>query len=85
MDEVAVDGDQTTRLPPTGPVVITGLSDEDDAARYFAREFDKSLRFCANCETYYDATEMKFQWCPYCGSTLAPVGTKANRRKFGPR
>lgn len=82
MDEIAVDGDQITRVTPAVPVVVTGLSDEEDAARYVAKEFDKNLRFCANCEAYYDIEHMKYYWCPYCGGNLAPVGTKANKRKF---
>lgn len=67
------------------PVVATGLSDEEDAARALARRFDRSLGFCRNCEQVYrQATHgdiVLTTFCPRCKDTLHEVGTEPRRRK----
>jgi len=72
---------------PQVPAVVTGLSDEDDAARYLALRFNPDLRFCPNCETYHGAARegMHDHWCSYCGDTLRPVGTRPRIKKVAQR
>lgn len=85
MKEVSSGG---TTLPPTAGVVLTGLNEEEDAARYVAIEFNTDLKFCPNCEGIYDRETLpskEFMWCPYCGDNLRPVGTAPRRRKFDQR
>lgn len=50
--------------------VPTGLSEEDDAARLIALEFNSSLLYCPNCEVSYENDR-----CPRCLSRLQPQGT----------
>lgn len=64
---------------------MTGLSDEDDAARYLALRFNPDLRFCPNCETVVDTSKVDRPWCIYCGDNLQPMGTKPRLRKFDMR
>lgn len=71
---------------PIEPLVATGLSDEDDAARNLALRFDPSAGFCRNCEGYYrcdvvDGVTMT-TFCPRCaGFTLYVPGTPPLRAR----
>lgn len=44
--------------------IATGLSDEEDAARYLAQRFNPHLLFCPNCEATYDQDKKRMTWCP---------------------
>lgn len=68
------------------PLVVTGLSDEEDAARHLTLRFDRTIGFCRNCEGYYPC-EMHGEiamttWCPACKEYfLTEPGTKPLKRK----
>lgn len=75
-----------TVTPPTIPVP-TGLTDEEDAARYMALRFNPNARVCLNCEGIYDQllpSGDQIDHCPRCDDWLQPVGTPPRRRKFNP-
>jgi hypothetical protein len=75
-------GDDEETPPVFEPAPIpTGLSDEDDAARYLAQRFNGDLAFCPNCEVTYDFNRVG-NFCPRCKDTLRDVGTPPRRRKF---
>lgn len=87
-DPLGLDNPLPDAAYPPEPVVVTGLSDEEDAARHLALRFNRDLRFCPNCEAIVDVTKMKdphHHWCSYCGDTLRPLGTKPRIRKFDAR
>ena len=72
--------DATAKInPPAHPagLVITGLSDEEDAARYIAKQFNPKVKFCRRCEVEVEiaATQHGDAVCPYCDRWLWPVGT----------
>lgn len=69
---------------PLAPVVLTGISEEEDAHRHVGLRLNPALMFCPNCEGYYDVEGFK-NWCPYCGDTLRPVGAAPRSRKFSMR
>lgn len=64
-------------------LTITGLSDEEDAARHLALRFNPDLRFCPNCETVM--VPQPYNWCPYCGDHCREVGTKPRIKKVPAR
>jgi hypothetical protein len=72
---------------PAVPAVVTGLSDDEDARRYLALQFNQDLRFCTNCETYHGphVENLHDWWCHYCGDNLRPVGTKPRTKKVPAR
>jgi hypothetical protein len=69
---------------PQAPLVITGLSDEEDAGRHLALRFNPELRFCPNCETFHGppVKGKHDHWCSYCGDNLRPMGTKPRTKKI---
>lgn len=68
------------------PAVPTGLSDEEDAARFLAQRFDRTLGFCRNCEGYYACRVVggvtMTTFCPVCREQFltipgtAPIKTR---------
>lgn len=76
-----------TVTPPTLPVP-TGLTDEEDAARYMALRFNPNAMVCPNCEGIYDSSDYDssdhIDHCPRCDERLQPLGTPPRRRKFNP-
>lgn len=77
---------------PSAALVVTGLSDEEDAARHLALRFNPAVKFCPNCETYVDQDkadpvnrDLHVHWCPYCGDNLREVGVAPRKRKFDAR
>lgn len=69
--------------------IITGLSEEEDAARYISLRFNPTLLSCPNCEVVIDhglehlkqEAAVVIVFCPRCNGKLAPVGTPPRRRK----
>lgn len=63
--------------------IPTGLSDEDDAGRHLALQFDNEIWLCPNCEALWRNTTT--HQCPYCGINLGPKDMRPDRRKRGLR
>lgn len=58
-------------VPATYGFIITGLSDEEDAGRFIAREFDKELKTCRKCSlTFRPAVEQFSDYCNHCAVDL---------------
>lgn len=78
----AVSATEQSDLSKAIPLVITGLSDEEDARRQIALHLDQSVMFCTNCESYWDKSGRDWHWCQYCGCNLREVGTPPTKRKI---
>lgn len=63
--------------------IVTGLSDEEDAARHLALRFNTNLKFCANCEVYYEL-KATGAYCRVCWMPLGEVGTSPSKLKRNP-
>lgn len=82
LDDPVVEPGPTTTVQR--PLTITGLSDEEDAARHMELHFDTSVRFCTNCEFYVEVlTNAADALCPRCEMYLLwPAGTRPLHRKL---
>lgn len=56
---------------------VTGLSEEEDAARHIALRFNTNLRTCVNCEQVYES----IFFCPRCEFKTMPLGSAPWRKK----
>lgn len=69
-------------MRPAEPVVVTGLSDEEDAARLLALHFQSDLYVCRNCEVHYRCcTKFEDDNCPRCNMPLSSKGVPPLKAK----
>ncbi len=53
--------------------IPTGLSEEEDAGRFFAQQFDPDIGYCRNCEIQFTTPGQGLGQCPNCGDQLSDL------------
>lgn len=80
-DDPFCHNDAPTPPPPNAGLVLTGLSEEEDAARIITRSFNPHLFYCQNCEVHYECFTEFDDNCNRCGTPLADKNASPLRRK----
>lgn len=78
-DPLGLDDPAPAPAPPAITATVTGLNEEEDAARIIALRFNDQLRFCGSCEADYEVEHGRQgdpYNCPRCGYWLNQPGQR---------